>query len=90
MTMPDPDAVAEIARGLSKALKDIVIRMGDPKLPYGGIATFNLHPHMLGPLRSAELCRCEHQAGAYSPIERLTPLGLAIRDHLRTPQGLKP
>lgn len=75
------------ATGLTEAQRELVVRMGSPSLPYGGIATFNLQLYELAPLRTPGLCRCEHQPGSYSPIERLTPLGLAVRDILRAKEA---
>lgn len=76
-----PD-VAAIAARLDADLRALVIRMGDDRLVYGGIATFNIEPHDVVRMRYFGLCRCEHQPGAYSPIDRLTPLGVALRQHL--------
>lgn len=71
------------ARSLSAAQRELVLRMGSDKLPYGGIATFNLSPSELAGLRTPGICWPQTQPGAYSPIERLTPLGLAVRQALQ-------
>jgi hypothetical protein len=72
---------------LSGKGEQLLLRMGDPKLPYAGLPTFNVQAYLLQELRSAGLCRCEHMPGAYSPVDRLTPLGIELRDYLRAEKG---
>lgn len=84
-----PEEIEAVAKKLTKAQREVIAKIGDPKRPFGGMWRTGLCTAQDYDLKDRGIVRWSIPAGTLAPMCILTPLGLALRAHLQS-QGTQP